>query len=125
MTFERRLNQELAPVDLDHCRPSAASVPMPVAVRTPPSPARKGPLWHQLHRELPGKHQTLRLRIGTYVRRNHPGDAAGRDEFANANTGPCRIIRDDREPAAPRSTRAAITRCGEPTPMKPPIITVA
>jgi hypothetical protein len=59
----------------------------------------KGPLWDQLHRELPGKHQTLRLRIGTYMRRNHPGDAAGRDEFANANTRPCRVIRDDREPA--------------------------
>jgi hypothetical protein len=69
---ERRLDQELAPVDLHHlpalgrqCSDAGGGEDAAESGTTGADALCKGPLWDQFHRKLPGKHQTLGLRIGT------------------------------------------------------------
>lgn len=86
---------------------------------------RKRPLRHQIHRKLPGEHQTLRLRIGADVGYLARATQPAVMSLPMPTPGRAVSFAITVSPRAQRAMSASVTRCGEPTPMKPPIITIA
>ena len=82
--------------------PFSTSVPMPVAVSTPPKPDAAGAdaldqraLRHEFDLDLAGDHFGLGFGIEADVRGDEPGDRAGADQLADPSPGPSGVVGDD------------------------------
>ena len=88
-----------------------------------PDPLGERSLRHELDGDLAGDHLPLRFRIGADVRDDQPAHELGVDQAADADARARRVVGDDGEVACDAwRTSSAIIRWGDPTPMKPPII---
>ena len=110
-------------LSLLHCRAQAGGGEHTAEAGTAGSdPFHERTLGYQLHLHFAGQHLCLGFRIEPDVRDDDAGDRAAVIELADTLAGHGGIVGHDREILVSRAaTSASISRCGEPTAMKPPM----